>query len=124
MTVVARLPVRRPRDRRASGRSSWLAKSAVTPTQDTISQPLALWPNGIDWANLSQAWNDVQIDQYFWNTIVLAAGSWLFALFIATTGGYALSVLQPPYAPVLNAPCSRRCSSPRSCCSFRSTSRS
>ena len=42
----------------------WLAKSAVTPTQDTLRQPLALWPNGIDWANLSQAWNDIHIDQY------------------------------------------------------------
>ncbi|WP_457100662.1 carbohydrate ABC transporter permease [Microbacterium sp. P5_E9] len=81
----------------------WLAKSAVTPTQDTISQPFALWPNGIDWANLSTAWNDVHIDQYFWNTIVIAGGAWFFQLFVATTAGYALSVLRPRYAPVLNA---------------------
>ena len=81
----------------------WLAKSAVTPTQDTLSQPFALWPNGIDWANLSTAWNDIHIDQYFWNTIVIAAGAWLFQLFVATTAGYALSVLRPRYAPLLNA---------------------
>jgi len=80
----------------------WLAKSAVTPTQDTLRQPLALWPNGIDWANLPQAWNDVHIDQFFWNTIVIAAGSWFFQLLVATTAGYALSVLRPKYAPVLN----------------------
>nr|WP_240666078.1 carbohydrate ABC transporter permease [Agromyces sp. LHK192] len=81
----------------------WLAKAAVTPTQDTLSQPFALWPNGIDWANLSTAWNDIHIDQYFWNTIVVAAGSWFFQVFIATTAGYALSVLRPKYAPILNA---------------------
>ncbi len=81
----------------------WLAKSAVTPTQDTLTQPFALWPNGIDWANLSTAWNDIHIDQYFWNTIVIAAGAWFFQLFVATTAGYALSVLRPRYAPVLNA---------------------
>ena len=81
----------------------WLAKSAVTPTQDTLRQPLALWPNGIDWANIPQAWNDVHIDQFFWNTIVLAAGSWFFQLLVATTAGYALSVLRPKYAPILNA---------------------
>ncbi|MFC8680215.1 carbohydrate ABC transporter permease [Microbacterium ureisolvens] len=81
----------------------WLAKSAVTPTQDTLQQPFALWPNGIDWANLSTAWNDIHIDQYFWNTIVIAAGAWFSQLFIATTAGYALSVLRPKYAPVLNA---------------------
>ena len=65
------------------------------PTQDTLQQPFALWPNGIDWANLSTAWNDIHIDQYFWNTIVLAAGAWFSQLFIATTAGYALSVLRP-----------------------------
>jgi multiple sugar transport system permease protein len=80
----------------------WLAKSAITPTQDTLRQPLALWPNGMDWANIPQAWNDVHIDQFFWNTIVIAAGSWFFQLLIATTAGYALSVLRPKYAPILN----------------------
>ena len=48
----------------------WLAKSAVTPTQDTLSQPFALWPNGIDWANLSTAWNDIHIDQYFFLSLI------------------------------------------------------
>ncbi len=80
----------------------WLAKSAVTPTQDTLTQPFALWPNGIDWANLGTAWNDIHIDQYFFNTIVIALGAWFAQLFIATTAGYALSVLRPKYAPVLN----------------------
>lgn len=80
----------------------WLAKAAVTPTQDTITQPLALWPNGLDWGNLSQAWIDVQIDQYFLNTIVIALGSWFMTLLVATTGGYALSVLKPRYWKVLN----------------------
>ncbi len=81
----------------------WLAKAAVTPTQDTLSQPFALWPNGVDWANLETAWNDIHIDQYFLNTIWVAAGSWFFQLLIATTAGYALSVLRPKYAPILNA---------------------
>ncbi|QTX03579.1 carbohydrate ABC transporter permease [Agromyces archimandritae] len=81
----------------------WLAKAAVTPTQDTLREPFALWPNGIDWANLSQAWNDIHIDQYFWNTLVIAAGAWFFQLLVATTGGYVLSVLKPAYGRVLNA---------------------
>jgi len=81
----------------------WLAKSAVTPTQDTLQQPFRLWPNGIDWANLSQAWNDIHIDQYFFNTVVIAAGAWAFQLLIATTGAYTLSILKPRYAGLLNA---------------------
>ncbi|MFE6995917.1 carbohydrate ABC transporter permease [Microbacterium sp. NPDC057659] len=81
----------------------WLLKSAITPTQDTLSQPFALWPNGVDWANVASAWNDVGISHYFWNTILLAVGAWFFQLFVATTAGYGLSVLKPRYAPILNA---------------------
>jgi len=80
-----------------------LLKSAITPTQDIIRTPLAVFPHGIAWSNLAKAWNDVQISRYFGNTIVIAIGSWFFQLLVATTGGYVLSVLKPRYAPVLNA---------------------
>jgi multiple sugar transport system permease protein len=81
----------------------WLAKSAITPTQDTLATPIALFPHGVAWSNLSQAWGHVQVGRYFWNTVVLAIGSWALQLFIATTGGYGLSVLKPKYASVVNA---------------------
>lgn len=81
----------------------WLAKAALTPTQDSITAPLSLWPNGIDLANLEQAWVEVEVGRYFVNTLLIAAGCWLASLFIATTGAYVLSVLKPRYAPVLNA---------------------
>ncbi|BDZ51894.1 sugar ABC transporter permease [Frondihabitans sucicola] len=81
----------------------WLAKSAVTPTQDTLRTPLALFPHGIDWANLATAWSTVHIDLYFGNTVIIAAGSWFVQLLVATTGGYALSVLRPKYAWVVEA---------------------
>ncbi|MFD5225950.1 carbohydrate ABC transporter permease [Microbacterium sp. NPDC058342] len=81
----------------------WLAKSAVTPTQDTLRQPLALWPNGIDLANLGEAWSRVQIDLYFFNTVVVALGVWAVQVLVATTAGYALSVLRPRYGKVIVA---------------------
>jgi multiple sugar transport system permease protein len=79
----------------------WLAKSAVTPSQDTLRMPMALWPNGIDIDNLATAWNRVHIDRYFFNTLAIAAGAWLVQIVVATTAGYGLSVLRPRYAPVL-----------------------
>jgi multiple sugar transport system permease protein len=79
----------------------WLAKSAVTPTQDTLRMPIALWPNGIDLDNLAAAWNRVHIDRYFFNTLAIAFGAWVVQLVVATTGGYALSVLRPRYGPIL-----------------------
>jgi len=55
------------------------------------------------WSNLRRAWVDVNVGRYFWNTVVLAFGSWLVQIVVATTGGYALSVLRPSYAKVINA---------------------
>jgi multiple sugar transport system permease protein len=81
----------------------WLAKSAVTPTQDTLRDPLALWPHGIDFANLATAWTRVEVDKYFLNTIWVALGSWLVQLLVATTAGYALAILQPRYRKVVTA---------------------
>jgi multiple sugar transport system permease protein len=79
----------------------WLAKSAITPTNDTITHPIALFPHGFAWNNLHEAWSNVRVGRYFWNTVVLAFGSWLSQLIVATTGGYVLSVLRPKYAPLL-----------------------
>jgi multiple sugar transport system permease protein len=79
----------------------WLAKSALTPTSDTLSAPMSFFPNGVAWHNLSAAWNDLEIWRYFWNTVVLAFGSWLVQMVVATTGGYVLSVLRPRYAKLV-----------------------
>jgi multiple sugar transport system permease protein len=81
----------------------WLAKAAITPTQDTLRTPMLLWPNGIDLDNLADAWHRVHIDRYFINTIAIALGSWLVQIVVATTAGFALSVLRPVYAPVVTA---------------------
>ena len=80
-----------------------LAKFAITPTQDIIRSPLAIFPNGVEWNNLYEAWNTVNIRKYFVNTIVLAAGSWFMQILVATTGGFVLSVLRPRYAKPLQA---------------------
>ncbi|PSL07012.1 multiple sugar transport system permease protein [Haloactinopolyspora alba] len=85
----------------AIGPMLWLAKAAVTTTQDTLRTPLALWPNGIDWANLSTAWNEAEISRYFTNTVWVALGSWFCQLLVATTGGYVLSVLRPRFSRLL-----------------------
>jgi multiple sugar transport system permease protein len=79
----------------------WMAKSAVTPTQDTLRFPMALWPSGIDLGQLAIAWSRTHIDRYLLNTVIIAAGSWALQLLVATTGGYALSVLRPRLSGLL-----------------------
>jgi multiple sugar transport system permease protein len=79
----------------------WLAKASITPTQDTLRTPMALWPHGFDLGYFARAWTQTHIDRYFLNTVWIAAGSWFVQIVVATTGGYALSVLRPRFARVL-----------------------
>jgi multiple sugar transport system permease protein len=79
----------------------WLAKSAITPTQDTLTNPMSFFPHGVAWSNVTQAWTNVDVGRYLWNTIVIAIGSWLSQIVVATTAGFALSVLRPRYAKLL-----------------------
>lgn len=80
----------------------WLFKAAVSPAQETLQYPLRLWPHRVAWGNLRTAWTDLRLSLYFWNTVVIAMGSWAAQLLIATTAGFGLSVLKPKYAKVLN----------------------
>jgi multiple sugar transport system permease protein len=79
----------------------WLLKAAVTPTQDTLRTPMAIFPNGIDWQNVVTAWTTIHIDVQFMNTVIVAAGAWAVQLLVAATGGYALSALQPKYGRIV-----------------------
>lgn len=81
----------------------WLGKAAITPTQDTLRTPLAIFPNGIEWQNVVTAWSTIHLDVQFANTLWVAAGSWAIQIVVATTAGFALSILRPKYAGVLNA---------------------
>ena len=77
----------------------WLAKSSITPTQDTLRTPMALWPNGFD---LGQPRDGLEATSTSTATSStrswIAAGSWLVQLVVATTAGFALSVLRPRFA--------------------------
>lgn len=79
----------------------WLAKSAISTTQDTLRHPMSLWPSGFDVQNLVTAWSDAQIGKYFFNTVKIAVGSWLAQVVVAVTGGFVLGVLRPWYARIL-----------------------
>lgn len=79
----------------------WMIKSSITPTQDTLRMPMALWPNGFDLDQLATAWSRTHIDRYLLNTVWIAVGSWIVQIVVATTAGYALSVLKPRFHRVL-----------------------
>jgi multiple sugar transport system permease protein len=80
-----------------------LLKFAVTPTQDILRNPLAVFPHGVKWSNVSQAWNRVHISRYFFNSLYAAAGCLVSQVLVATSTGYVLSVLRPRWGKLLNA---------------------
>ena len=79
----------------------WMLKSSITPTQDTLRLPMALFPHGFDLSQLSTAWSRTHIDRYVWNTVVIAFGSWAVQIVLATTAGFALSVLRPRFSRLM-----------------------
>ena len=81
----------------------WLAKAAITPTQDTLIHPMSVFPHGTAWSNVSDAWSQVDIGLYLWNTIAIAFGSWVCQILVSTTGAYALSVLRPKWGKLIMA---------------------
>ncbi|GLY16318.1 carbohydrate ABC transporter permease [Kineosporia rhizophila] len=87
----------------AAGPLLWLAKSAVSTTQDILRTPFALWPAGIQWHNLADAWNQIQIGRFTTNSLLITGGEVIVAVFSAVTLGYVLAILRPRYGPVLNA---------------------
>jgi len=80
-----------------------LLKFAVTPTQDILRTPLSVFPHGVKWSNVTEAWNRVHISRYFFNSLYAAAGCWVSQVVVATCTGYVLSVLRPRWGKVLNA---------------------
>ncbi|MEU5864264.1 MULTISPECIES: carbohydrate ABC transporter permease [unclassified Nonomuraea] len=87
----------------AAGPILWLAKSAVSTSQDILRDPFGWWPSGIRWDNLVRAWNGMDIGRALANTVWIAAGNWFFGLLVALTGGYSLAILRPRYAGVVSA---------------------
>ncbi|MEV6288076.1 carbohydrate ABC transporter permease [Kribbella sp. NPDC051770] len=79
----------------------WLLKSGLSTSQDILQGPMELWPSGIQWANVPNAWTKVQIGSYLGNTAIIAIGSLLSTLFVCTTGAFVLSVLRPKWGPVV-----------------------
>ncbi|BCJ70202.1 carbohydrate ABC transporter permease [Polymorphospora rubra] len=81
----------------------WLAKAAISPTQEILREPLRPWPGQPSWDNIPQAWTSLDLGLALFNTVVLVAGSCLVQLVVATTLGYGFSVLRPRYGKFLYA---------------------
>ncbi|MER7273936.1 carbohydrate ABC transporter permease [Dactylosporangium sp. NPDC000244] len=79
----------------------WLVKGSVSGTQELIGDPTRPWPGALHWGNLSSAWNDLEVGHYLVNTVIYATGSCAAQVLVATTAGYALSILRPRFGSLV-----------------------
>lgn len=86
----------------SAGPLLWLAKAAFSTTQDILAQPFALWPSGIQWQNITDAWTQIRIGEFTVNSLIVTSGEVLVALCASVTLGYVLAVQRPRYGTVLN----------------------
>jgi len=80
----------------------WLAKAAISQPQDIAANPLGLWSGQPQWHNIETAWSSLRVGPALINTVWVALGNWAVSVLVATTGGYALAILRPKYAKIIN----------------------
>jgi multiple sugar transport system permease protein len=81
----------------------WLAKAAVSPTEEIVREPMRLVPGEVRLSNIPDAWTGLDLGQALFNTLLLVGGSVVVQLVVATTLGYGFSVLRPWYGKYLYA---------------------
>ncbi|MET4225569.1 carbohydrate ABC transporter permease [Oerskovia enterophila] len=80
----------------------WLVKAGLSTTQDLITNPLAWFPSGVQWHNITDAWTQIEIGKYLGNTAIIALGCLVANLVVTTTAAYVLSVIRPRWGSVLS----------------------
>lgn len=80
----------------------WLAKAAISQPGDIAANPLGLWSGQPQWQNIEIAWSRLRVGPALINTVWVALGNWAVSVLVATTGGYALAILRPKYAKVID----------------------
>jgi multiple sugar transport system permease protein len=80
----------------------WLAFASLNTTQEVLRDPFGVFLRADEWANFAQAWNVVDVDRYLGNTVIVAVGSCLMNLLVASSAAYVIAILRPRWAPVLS----------------------
>ena len=75
----------------------WLFSGGLKASAELFRTPPTLVPTDPQWDNFSLAWSHLRYSRYFANTALIALGSWLVQIVVATTAAYSLSKLRPVF---------------------------
>ncbi|MEV6944792.1 carbohydrate ABC transporter permease [Streptomyces sp. NPDC051172] len=79
----------------------WMVTGAMKSPDEVARTPPALVPEHWRLGGYADAWDLMQLPQHLWNTVVQAAGAWLFQLVFCTAAAYALSRLRPAFGKLI-----------------------
>ncbi|MEQ8143320.1 carbohydrate ABC transporter permease [Streptomyces sp. OP7] len=79
----------------------WMATGAMKSPDEVARTPPTLVPESWSTAGYADAWELMQLPTHLWNTVVQAAGAWIFQLVFCTAAAYALSKLRPAFGTLI-----------------------
>ncbi|MEE4594898.1 carbohydrate ABC transporter permease [Streptomyces sp. DSM 41524] len=79
----------------------WMVTGAMKSPDEVARTPPTIAPKEWHLSGYGDAWDLMQLPQHLWNTVVQAAGAWLFQLVFCTAAAYALSRLKPAFGKVI-----------------------
>jgi multiple sugar transport system permease protein len=75
----------------------WMVTGALKSSEEFAQVPPTLFPKTFNFEVYKEAWDQLELGLFLRNTLVYAAGAWLFTLAIDVTAAYALSKLRPMF---------------------------
>ncbi|MEU8877157.1 carbohydrate ABC transporter permease [Streptomyces javensis] len=79
----------------------WMVTGAMKSPDEVARTPPTIAPKEWHLSGYSDAWDLMQLPQHLWNTVIQAAGAWVFQLVFCTAAAYALSRLKPAFGKVI-----------------------
>ncbi|MFF6636436.1 carbohydrate ABC transporter permease [Streptomyces althioticus] len=79
----------------------WMVTGAMKSPDEVARTPPTLVPENSSTAGYADAWELMQLPTHLWNTVVQAAGAWIFQLVFCTAAAYALSRLRPAFGTLI-----------------------
>ncbi|KAB1144740.1 carbohydrate ABC transporter permease [Streptomyces luteolifulvus] len=79
----------------------WMVTGAAKSPDEVARTPPTLVPEHWRSSGFTDAWDLMQLPRILGNTVVQAAGAWLFQLVLCTAAAYALSKLRPAFGTVI-----------------------
>lgn len=79
----------------------WMASGAMKSPDEVARTPPTLVPESWSTSGYTDAWELMRLPTHLWNTVVQAAGAWLFQLVFCTAAAYALSKLRPAFGKLI-----------------------